>query len=86
MGGYLAYLKTKHPKVYQATINNQSLCTAYTFIDKHYKEIVTKVETELSTTEDYKYQYNNYGKFPKQDLQQFLPELEVLKNNAIANN
>mgnify|MGYP006921588448 CR=1 FL=1 len=86
MGGYLAYLKTNHPTIYKATINNQSLCKAYTFIDKHYKEIVSKVETELSTTEAYQYHYNKYVKFVKQDLQQFLPELEVLKNNAIANN
>ncbi len=86
MGGYLAYLKDNHPKIYQATINNQSLCNAYNYIDNHYKEIVNKVETELNKTEAYQYQYNNYAKQPKAELQQFLPELEVLKNNIVANN
>ena len=86
IGGYLAYLKTNHPKIYHATINNQSLCNAYTYIDNHYKEIVNKVETELNKTEAYQYQYNNYAKQPKAELQQFLPELEVLKNNIVANN
>lgn len=86
MGGYLAYLKTNHHKIYQTTINNQSLCKAYNFIDNAYQAIVSKVETELNKTEAYQYHYNKYGKFAKQDLQQFLPELNALKNKVIANN
>lgn len=86
MGGYLAYLKTNHPKIYQATINNKSLCLAYSFIDNTYKEIVNNIETELNSFEFYQYVYNKYAKHTIQDLQQFLPELEVLKNNVVANN
>jgi hypothetical protein len=85
MGGYLAYLKLNQPTIYQATINNQSLCIAYTLIDSAFKDVVGKVESELSDTKYYQYHYNKYGKFAKQDLQQFLPDLEVLKKQMIVN-
>ena len=85
MGGYLSYVKTNNPIIYNKIVTNKNFCLAYAKIDDDYGGLAKLIEKEFAN-DDF---LNNINEdcliSTKKDLQQFLPELEVLKNNVIAN-
>lgn len=85
IGGYLSYLKNNNTKNYNEIINNKNFCLAYSKINELFGSLTEKLEKEFVNDNLLKEINELHLNSTKQDLQQFLPELEVLKNKMIVN-